>query len=145
MVAAIEYGDNEEEYDALERISNAFNCHVAQTEEGLRLTFDTDGGDKGNYLDVIEDGLPAPISGGNNGIITNPDGSMRRSLVPEQLQGTLLPWYEEPASNVMNELKIMLADLFRDYTENLVHDYRSEISDIMKRYAAEEIRNVFRK
>ena len=145
MVAAIEYGDNEKEYDSLERISDAFQCHVTQTEDGVRLTFDADNGDKGNYLDIIEEGMLAPVSGGSNGLVTNPDGSISRSLVPEQLQGTPLPWYEEPASDVMNELKIMLSDLFSDFTNNLVNEYKREIENIMKRYVAEEIRDAFRK
>lgn len=127
MVAASEYGDNPDEQHALAQISDAFRCDVVETAEGVRLVFDTDNGDPGNYLNIIEEGMPPPLSGGNNGIVTLPDGSTRPSRVPEQLHGQPIEEYAEPASDVINELETMLGDLFADHVHNVIGESRNEI------------------
>lgn len=127
MVAASEYGDNPDEQHALAQISDAFRCDIVATSEGVRLMFDTDNNDPGNYLSIVEGGMPPPLSGGNNGIVTLPDGSTRRSRVPEQLQGQPIEEYAEPASDIMDELETMLGDLFADYVNNAVDESKSDI------------------
>lgn len=127
MVAASEYGDNPDEQHALAQISDAFRCDIVATPEGVRLMFDTDNNDPGNYLSIVEGGMPPPLSGGNNGIVTLPDGSTRRSRVPEQLQGQPIEEYAEPASDIMDELETMLGDLFADYVNNAVDESKSDI------------------
>jgi hypothetical protein len=134
MLRSSEYGDNDEEMKALEDIANGIKCRVESTEEGLSLAIDYEYEDPGDYLSVIEDGMSAPLTGGNNGIVTNPDGSTRQSEVPPELWGNPIEEYSEAGSEIKDEIHAMVSDLFASYVETLVSESRSEIAEIAKRH-----------
>ena len=142
MIAASEYGDNPDEQHALAQISDAFRCDIVATSEGVRLMFDTDNNDPGNYLSIVEGGMPPPLSGGNNGIVTLPDGSTRPSRVPEQLQGQPVEEYAEPASEIMEQLTSMLRDLFADYVRNVIHESKKDIAIQAQQLVEQKIQRV---
>jgi hypothetical protein len=60
MLRSSEYGDNEEEIAALQNIAENIKCTVETSDGGVSLNIDFDNGDRGNYLEVVENGMPAP-------------------------------------------------------------------------------------
>jgi len=66
-----------------------------------------------NYLKSHD----VPVSGGEGGTVHNVDGSTYTSSVPQQLQGTPLPWYELPIIDIKNEADNFLGITFPDEVE----------------------------
>lgn len=145
LVAASEYGENEKELDALNMISEAIQCTVVSTGSGVSLEIDFDDGDKGNYLEIIQDGMSAPLTGGTNGTVRNPDGSVQRSAVPEQLWGNPIEEYAESGSDVLEDVKALLKDLFTSNVRDLVSQSRKEISSIAKDAVMQELRKALKR
>lgn len=140
MLRSSEYGDNEEEIAVLQNIAENIKCTVETSDGGVSLNIDFDNGDRGNYLEVVENGMPAPQTGGDNGVVTNPDGSTRLSEVPQQLWGNPIEEYSEQGSEILQEIKTMLTSLFKTYVEDVISDCRSEITKIAKEYVENELR-----
>lgn len=140
MLRTSEYGDNEEEVSALQDIAENIKCTVETSGDGVSLNIDFDSGDKGDYLEIIENGMPAPQTGGKGGVVTNPDGSTRLSEVPQQLWGNPIEEYSEQGSEILQEIKTMLTSLFKTYVEDVISDCRSEITKIAKEYVENELR-----
>lgn len=107
LLASIEYGQNEDETRALEKIASGIKCKISQTESGITMDIDFDGNDAGNYLEIIESGMPAPVTGGAGGFVHNPDGSTETSKVPPELWGNPIPEFAKSGSDVLGEVKNM--------------------------------------
>lgn len=145
LVAASEYGENEDELEALQKISDAIKCTVADTGSGVSLSIDYDDADHGNYLDIIQNGMGAPLTGGTNGVVREPDGGTRLSKVPEQLWGNPVEEYAKEGFDVIGEMKEMLQKLFADNIRDLVSQSKSEIAGLAKPVIVQELRKAFRK
>ena len=139
LLAAIEYGQNEDETEALEKIADGIKCIITPTSAGVTLDVDFDDSDQGNYLEIIQHGMPAPVTGGAGGFVHNPDGSVETSEVPPSLWGNPIPEFAKTGSDVMEEVKTMLKQLFTDEVNNIVRDSREEIATIAKTYVEQEL------
>ena len=139
LLAAIEYGQNEEETKALEKIAGGIRCAIAPSATGVSLDIDFDDKDQGNYLEIIEHGMPAPITGGEGGFVHNPDGSIETSNVPPELWGEPIPEYAKAGSSTLEEVKAMLSQLFADEVQRITKESKQEIAGIAKEYLISEI------
>jgi len=109
LLASIEYGQNEAETEALQKIAAGIQCKIVATDTGVSLDIDFDNNDSGNYLEIIEEGMLAPLAGGSGGFAHNPDGSVYRSNYPEHLWGTPLEDLSKPGSDTLDEVRKMLS------------------------------------
>lgn len=132
MLLSSEYGDNAEERAALQNIAEGIKCTVNASADGASLSIDYDSRDPGDYLSVVDGGLEAPQTGGNHGTVTMPDGSTRRSNVPPALWGNPIEEFAEPPSGVVEEIKMMLTDLFTEHLRLLIAENKSEIAKTVK-------------
>lgn len=145
LLYSAEFGTNDEETEALQKIAAAIKCKIVRSDSGVSLDIDFDDGDQGNYLEVIEHGMDAPLTGGHNGVVTNPDGSTEPSQVPEQLWGNPIDSYAKSGSEVMDEVKMMLKDLFTSRVREVVSESKPELAQLAKTQVLQEIRDIFKK
>lgn len=144
LLYSTEFATNAEETEALQKIADGIRCRVEKSGEGVSVEIDFDAGDRGNYLEVVEEGMDAPLTGGHSGIVTTPDGSTRPSNVPEQLWGTPIDVYAKSGSEVLDEVKVMLKDLFTNRMKELVTESKPELAMLAKDYIRQEIRHAFK-
>ena len=142
QLASIEYGQNEDEMLALEKIAAGIKCNIEQTATGVSLNIDFDDKDQGNYLEIIEHGMPAPVTGGAGGFVHNPDGSTETSKVPPELWGKPIPEFAKTGSDVLGEVKTMLSDLFFEEVRHVVAASNYEIAAQAKDYVLKELKSV---
>ena len=83
--------------------------------------------------------MPAPVTGGAGGFVHNPDGSVETSEVPPTLWGNPIPEFAKTGSDVLDEVKHMLEQLFFDEVQNIVQDSKQEIAAIAKAYVEQEL------
>lgn len=145
LLYSTEFGTNAEETEALQRIAAEIRCDIAQSDGGVSIDIDFDTGDRGNYLEVVEEGMDAPLTGGHNGVVTNPDGSTRPSNVPEQLWGNPIDSYAKSGSEVLEEVRMMLKDLFTSRVREVVSESKPELARMAKAYVVQEIHDIFQK
>ena len=137
LVLTTEFGQNQEELDALNHLADRIRCNINKTDSGVSLSIEYD--DDYEYLNVIQEGMDAPLTGGNNGIVTNPDGSTEQSKVPQTLWGTPLEQYAKEGEDVIGEIRTMLTDLFKDRVQEAVSESKQKITDIVKPYITNEL------
>lgn len=146
-VSEIQAPDEEElafqkEKEEMEAIADAFKCEIKVEGNKFTLFFYFDERNPGNFLEIVDAGMPAPLAGGDNGISHNPDGSTYRTPTPMELWDEPVPGYAKPATGVINEIRTMLSDLFRTELKEAIAAGKQEILNLVKRYTAEKIRNV---
>ena len=103
------------------------------------MDVDYDDNDTGNYLNIIQNGMPAPVTGGAGGFVHNPDGSTETSKVPPELWGNVIPQFAKSGSDVLGEVRNMLSQLFADEVKTIVSNSKSEIAAIAKSYILQEM------
>lgn len=145
LLYSTEFGTNTEETEALQQIAAAIRCNIEQSDGGVSIYIDFDAGDRGNYLEVVEEGMDAPLTGGHNGVVANPDGSTLPSNVPEHLWGNPIDSYAKSGSEVLEEVKMMLKDLFTARVREVVSESKPELAKMAKEYVAQEIHSIFNK
>jgi len=72
------------------------------------------------------------LSGGRNGTVTEPDGTVRPTNVPQQLWGTPLPEYAKQPNAVSDGIKQMLQSLVPSWIRETVSDSKNEIARLAK-------------
>ena len=132
----------EKEKDEMEAIADAFKCEIQIDENTFTLFFRFDERNPGNFLEIVDAGMPAPLAGGDHGTSHNPDGSTYASPTPIQHWDDPVEGYAKPATGVINEIRTMLADLFRTELNEAISAGKQEILNLVKEYTAERIRNV---
>lgn len=142
LLASIEYGQNDEESEALQKIADGIKCTISGTPDGLSLSVNYSDNDQGNYLEIVEGGMPAPYAGGDGGIVHNPDGTFEKSNVNPNFWGTRLDSLAKPGSETLAEVNRMLTDLFRDEVQSIVSDSKQEIAAMAKEYIVQELRGI---
>lgn len=130
MIYCMDIGANPEEQKEIERIANSFKYEVSNSGDEIEL--------RRMYLqspfeDIIENGMPAPYTGGEGGLVHLPDGSTRPSNVPEQLWGYELPWYAKQRSSAFSEMDTMQRSLFSQAVKDAVHASRSEYAEQVRK------------
>ena len=130
------------EVQEMEDIADAFRCEIQQDGGKFTLFFHFDERNPGGFLEIVDAGMPPPLAGGDNGISHNPDGSTYRSPTPEDEWDKPVPGYAKPPTGVINEIRIMLADLFRAELNEAINAARLEMLEPVKQYVAERIRTV---
>lgn len=136
-VLTTEFGSNQEELDAINHLADTIKVKINKTDSGVSLSVYYD--DDYEYLDVIQNGMEAPLSGGNNGIVTNPDGSKTNSNVPRNLWGQPLDEYAKEGEDVIGEIRMMLTDIFKERVQEAVTECKPQIANIAKSYLSKEI------
>lgn len=126
LVCASEYGMNDKESEELMTIAESIRCTIQN--EGDAFSLNIEYGDS-PYLNIIEHGMEAPLTGGDGGIAHNPDGSTYRSNVPVQFQGNPIESFAKQGEDVMGEVRMMLTDLFRNAILEAVSESKQEIAD----------------
>lgn len=145
MVYQSEYGKNEKEVAAMQDIAEGFRCEIHQEGNSFTLMFYFDENDPGGYLHIIDAGMPTPLLGGDRGTAHNPDGTTYLSKVDINLWGQPANRPEDlakPASGVINEIKVMLADLFNQYFQDVLAQSEDQIMKLVKQEAQERLSSV---
>lgn len=132
----------DKEISEMEAIADEFKCEVIQEGGKLTLRFYFDKHNPGGFLEIVDGGMPAPLAGGDHGTSHNPDGSTYPSPTPYQRWDDPVPGYAKPATGVINEIKTMLADLFKSEVSDAIDSGKKEILQLVKNYTAERIRSV---
>lgn len=136
-VLTTEFGENQEELDAIDYLVSKIKCNIQRTDSGVSLFIGYD--EDYEYMNVIQEGMEAPLTGGNNGIVTNPDGSTTYSNVPPQLWGTPIEQYAKEGEDVIGEIKMMLTDLFKERVQEAVSECKSQIAKEAKSHIIERM------
>lgn len=144
LVATSEYGSNAEETAALEQIAENIVCNLSTVGNGFSLNVDI-GSNNHPYLNIIQEGMDAPLTGGDNGYVTLPDGSTRLSNVPEQLWGNPLPEYAKVGMDVVEEIRTMLTDLLVDQINDAVAASKEQIAQAARTHISQAINNVIKR
>lgn len=121
---------NEKEQAEYERIAESSRYDLNQNGSSVVLK-ETDV-DESPFQKNVEEGMEPPLSGGHNGIVTNPDGSTEPSRVPRQLWGTPLPEYAKEPNEVSEGVKKMLQTLVPGWVNDAVDDSQEEIAAALK-------------
>ncbi len=132
----------EKERAEMEAIADAFKCEIQVNENTFTLFFHFDERNPGNFLEIVDAGMPAPLAGGDHGVSHNPDGSTYASPTPIQQWDEPVPGYAKPETGVINEIRTMLSDLFRAELGEAIATGKQEMLQLVKDYTAERIRNV---
>lgn len=142
LINASEYNTNEKEAEELNKISEGIRCELTSDGSSVSLSILYD--DNNEYLHIIQKGMEAPLTGGDNGIATNPDGTQYHSKVPKQLWGNEIESYAKPAEDVKGEVKMMLHDLFMQRVQEVISENKVEIAKQIKPYIEKEIQSILR-
>jgi len=84
-----------------------------------------------------------PVSGGEDGVAHNVDGSTYTSRVPRQLQGTPLPELELPVIDGEEEAQQLLAIMAPDAAHNAIAESKTEIQKAIVPSIQKEIYQMF--
>ena len=126
----------------MEAIADAFKCEIIQEESRLTLFFYFNERNPGHFLEIVDAGMEPPLAGGDHGISHNPDGSTYRTPTPKSRWETPVPGYAKPATGVINEIRIMLSDLFRAAVNEAIVSAKQNMLQSVKNYVSERIHNV---
>lgn len=135
--SAASAAQNELERAEYEKIAESMQYSLDQ--DGSTIKLKSQEKDVSPYLSVIENGMDAPLSGGRNGTVTNPDGSVRPTNVPQALWGTPLPEYAKEPNPVTDGIKQMLKSLVPQWIRETVSGAKTEIAQIIKPRIAKEL------
>ena len=138
LALSAEFNGNDKEAAEIEKIADRVQCIITNNENSfdLEIKFNES---SNNYFEIISEGMPAPVSGGDDGIAHNPDGSTYHSKVPEQLCGTVLDEYAETGIDIVGEIKMMLKDLFYDRIMEAINNAKREIAEAYKQIIFTEL------
>lgn len=136
MIYCMDIGANPDEQKEIERIANSFKYEVSNSGDEIEL--------HRQYLqspfeDIIENGMAAPYTGGEGGLVHLPDGGTRPSNVPEQLWGHEIPWYAKQGTAAFSEMDTMQRSLFSQAVRDAVQASRSDYADQVRRNMTEMI------
>ena len=129
---------NKEAATQFESDMSAFECSVKSN--GSILSFSLNLNE--SYLIKYLQNHGTPVSGGDNGIAHNVDGTTYQSNVPEQLQGTPLYMYELPEIDGEDEAKQLVQIMAPDATENAIAKKHDEIGKAIMPYVEQEISEI---
>lgn len=121
-----EYSDNSLEASATKQAVDAVKAVVTFDGSSASLSFEFPDSE---WMGVIESGKGDAVLGGNNGTVTNPDGSTHPSNVPPSLWGTPFP-SAEPASNIMENVETMAQSLFPADVESVINANQDAIAKL---------------
>lgn len=136
LVAASEYGMNDKESAELMNIADGITIEIFQ--EGNSVGMNINYG-QSPYLDIIQNGMPAPLTGGDGGTAHNPDGSTYQSNVPVILQGQPIESFAKQGEDVMGEIGTMISDLFRQEIIACVDESHAELGEALKIYLVPQL------
>lgn len=131
LVLSTEFNDNEKEAAEIEKIADRVRCTIELDGSAflLHINFEER---SGNYFEIMTEGMPAPLTGGEGGIAHNPDGTAYHSAVPPQFWGQPLEGFAETGVDIVGEIKMMLTDLFKNHIQEAVRNNKQEIAEIAK-------------
>ena len=139
MALCMDLGTNEAETAEIEKIANSFHYYVSSSGDGVELHREYL---QSPYSDIIENGMPAPYTGGQGGLVHMPDGSTRSSNVPSQLWGNEIPDYAKTGTAAFEEMDRMQQTLFPQAVSDAVQASRSDLAKLAKEEAIKQIKQV---
>ena len=118
----------------------AITCSVTSKENTISFKLQP----SNDYLIEYLKNHGTPVSGGENGTVHDVDGSTYESLVPEQLQGTELPWLELPTLDGEDEAWHIAELMASDAAQNAVNLSKEQIAEQkVKPYIQQELSSMF--
>lgn len=139
MILCMDMGANPEEVAEIEKIADSFRYTVIKEGDELQLSREVC---QSPYAEIIENGMPAPYTGGEGGLVHMPDGTTRASNVPVQLWGHELPEYAKAGTSAFEEMDLMQKTLFPQAVRDAVQASRQEYSEIAKQEILKRITQV---
>ncbi len=124
----------------MEAIADAFEAEITESDGQFSLFFHFDRRNPGGFLEIVDAGMPASLAGGDEGTSHNPDGTTYETPTPKPFWHDPVPGYAKPATGVINEIRTMLADLFRTEMNEAIESSKKEILQLVKEYTAERIK-----
>lgn len=137
MVLCMDIGANPDEVAEIEKIANSFRYVFSKEGDEVQLSREVC---QSPYAEIIENGMSAPLTGGEGGLVHMPDGTTRRSNVPEQLWGHELPEYAKKGTGAFEEMDRMQRTLFPQAARDAAQASRSDFSVLAKKKMIEEIK-----
>lgn len=139
MILCMDNATNEDEIREIEKIANSFRYSVVATAEGCELRREIM---KSPYAEIIENGMPAPLTGGQGGLVHMPDGTTRPSNVPEQLWGYEIPEYAKQGTSAFEEMDNMQRSLFPQAVKDATQASRKDFAELVKNELIKNIKQV---
>lgn len=139
MVLCTDIGANPEEIAEIEKIANSFRYTVTKEGDEAQLSREVC---QSPYAEIIENGMSAPYTGGQGGLVHMPDGTARSSNVPVQLWGHELPEYAKQGTGAFEEMDRMQQTLFPQAARDAVQASHREFSELAKEEILKKIKQV---
>ena len=128
-ILCMDIGANEDEIAEIERIANSFRYIFQQSNDGVELHREVM---QSPYSEIIENGMSAPYTGGEGGLVHMPDGTTHTSLVPPQLWGYEIPDYAKPGTEAFSEMDKLQRTLFPQAVRDAVSASKREYAQLAK-------------
>lgn len=131
----------DEEDSEMEAIAKAFRCEIVSNGNQITLFFYMDERNPGGFLEIVDEGMPPPLAGGDKGTSHAPDGSTYASPTPQKDWDKPVAGYAKPATGVINEIKTMLASLFRNEAKIALSSAKHEIASLVKQQVSNHLKH----
>ena len=136
--SAASAAQNEEEQAEYIKLSESMKYMLSV--EGSSVTLAEQAAETSPFQSIIEEGMSAPLIGGQGGTVTEPDGSTRESNVPSQLwESNTLPEYAKAPNPVSEGIETMLQTLVPTWVDEAASDSGDEIAELVKPEIIQEI------
>ena len=137
MICCLDEGLNDVEKEEVIKISNSFRYYKKITGNEIQLGREYL---QSPYNEIIENGMPAPYTGGTGGLVHMPDGSTKPSNVPIQLWGQEIPEYAKAGTSAFEETDKIQQTLFPQEVRNAVQGSHSELTQLAKKDILKQIK-----
>lgn len=127
------FTDNAEEMAATNAFFDSLVPTASVSDGMVRFSIPDSNDQWGN---TIEEGT-SPVSGGQGGSVTHPDGHQEPSRVPIQLQGTPLPWLSAAGVTWKDNVIKQAQTLIPEAISSVISEYSEEISKSVRPYIEE--------
>lgn len=131
LVQTQQYGTNQDQLDQLMKLQQSVYVKVSVKDNSI--SFKLDFQNPSPYLHIIQMGMPPPLTGGKDGIVTMPDGSTRPTNVPQSLWGQPIPQYAKPAKDVIGNINTMLMQLISQFVHQCIQNSQAQIAALVKK------------
>ena len=131
------YGSFVDNPKAIEELQKEVDAmYWSCSSNGPDVVFNLEEPEETTFVDTVSEDQGVPVSGGDNGIAHNPDGTTYQSQA--KVFGIELPWFVLPVVDFKEEIKKRSNALARDCASSAINENKSVIYEPLER----EIKNV---
>lgn len=127
------YTDNAEELSATNAFFDSLVPEASIQGESIVLSLPDVSNEWGETMETGTN----PVAGGQNGMVTHPDGHQEPSRVPPALWGTPLPWLQTAASTWRENVTAQAQTLIPETIREVISGYSGELGEVVKEWASE--------